>query len=76
MNKKNKVIETLATVDTIFLYLFFNKKDKNNPLIEQIDVFPNDKTALANILKENEVASGSTEFIAMQAKKNNSPFGV
>lgn len=36
----------------------------------------NGKTAFVNILKENEVAAGSTEFIVMRAKMNVSPFWV
>jgi len=36
----------------------------------------NGKTAFVNILKENEVAAGSTEFIVMRAKRNISPFWV
>jgi type I restriction enzyme S subunit len=36
----------------------------------------NGKTAFVNILKGNEVAAGSTEFIVMRAKKNISPFWV
>lgn len=36
----------------------------------------NGKTAFVNILKENEVASGSTEFIVMRAKMNVSPFWI
>jgi len=36
----------------------------------------NGKTAFVNILEDNEVAAGSTEFIVMRAKKNISPFWV
>lgn len=36
----------------------------------------NGKTAFVYILKENEVASGSTEFIVMRAKMNVSPFWI
>lgn len=36
----------------------------------------NGKTAFVNILKENEVAAGSTEFIVMRAKKKISPYWV
>lgn len=36
----------------------------------------NGKTAFVNILNNNEVAAGSTEFIVMRAKKNISPFWV
>lgn len=36
----------------------------------------NGKTAFVNLLKENEVAAGSTEFIVIRAKKNISPYWV
>lgn len=36
----------------------------------------NGKTAFVNMLKEKEVAAGSTEFIVMRAKKNISPYWV
>src|SRR5690606_35843576 len=36
----------------------------------------NGKTAFVNILKKNEVAAGSTEFIVMRAKQGVSPYWV
>jgi type I restriction enzyme, S subunit len=36
----------------------------------------NGKTAFVNILNENEVAAGSTEFIVMRPKNNISPFWI
>lgn len=36
----------------------------------------NGKTAFVNILEDNEIAAGSTEFIVMRAKKNISPYWV
>lgn len=49
----------------------------NDSLLARITpCLENGKTAFVNILKENEVAGGSTEFVVMRAKKNISPFWV
>lgn len=49
----------------------------NDTLLARITpCLENGKTAFVNILKEKEIAAGSTEFIVMRAKKNISPFWV
>ena len=49
----------------------------NDTLLARITpCLENGKTAFVNILDENEVAAGSTEFIVIRAKKNVSPYWV
>jgi type I restriction enzyme S subunit len=49
----------------------------NDTLLARITpCLENGKTAFVNILKEKEVAAGSTEFIVMRAKKSISPYWV
>lgn len=49
----------------------------NDTLLARITpCLENGKTAFVNILKDNEIAAGSTEFIVMRAKNKVSPFWV
>ena len=54
-----------------------SKFQNNDILLARITpCLENGKTAFVNILKNSEIASGSTEFIVMRAKNNISPYWV
>lgn len=58
-------------------FLGGSKFQNNDVLLARITpCLENGKTAFVNILDQNEVAAGSTEFIVMRAKKEISPFWV
>ena len=53
------------------------KFKNNDTLLARITpCLENGKTAFVNILEDNEIASGSTEFIVMRAKETISPYWV
>jgi type I restriction enzyme S subunit len=54
-----------------------SKFQNNDTLLARITpCLENGKTAFVNILKENEISAGSTEFIVMRAKSKISPYWV
>lgn len=54
-----------------------SKFKNNDTLLARITpCLENGKTAFVNILEDNEIASGSTEFIVMRAKETISPYWV
>lgn len=58
-------------------YIGGSKFQNNDTLLARITpCLENGKTAFVNVLCENEVAAGSTEFIVMRAKKHISPYWV
>jgi type I restriction enzyme S subunit len=58
-------------------YIGGSKFQNNDTLLARITpCLENGKTAFVNILNDEEIAAGSTEFIVMRAKKNVSPFWV
>lgn len=58
-------------------YIGGAKFQNNDTLLARITpCLENGKTAFVNILTDNEIAGGSTEFIVMRARKNVSPYWV
>lgn len=69
---------SMAIVDSISrAYIGGSKFQNYDTLLARITpCLENGKTAFVDILEENEIAAGSTEFIVMRAKRNASPYWV